>query len=136
MTTQTTVFDMTVLTQPLVQLAGLHALINGDELPSTENLAAYDQLRGQILTTLRANPTLIELMLLMVKSGILDVAVGDLNDETDGYIALEAIDFFETDTGLTFQAGAIHTSGAGDHNKMPKAITTWFSDYSIVKNAA
>jgi hypothetical protein len=135
MTTQTTVFDMTVLTQPLVQLAGLHTLINGDELPSTENLAAYREQREQILATLRTTQ-LEKLVSLMVAAGILDVAVGDLNDETDGYIALEAIDFYETNTGFTLQAGEIHTSGPGVHNKMPRAITAWFDDYSIVKNAA
>jgi hypothetical protein len=126
---------LNTLTQPLGQLADLNALINGDESPSTENVKAYDQLRGQILATLRTTQ-FEKLVSLMVAAGILDVAVGDLNDETDGYIALEAIDFFETDMGFTLQAGEIHTSGAGDHNKMPKAITTWFSDYSIVKNAA
>ena len=135
MTTQTTVFDMTVLTQPLVQLADLNALINGDELPTTENVKAYDQLRGQILATLRTTQ-FEKLVSLMVAAGILDVAVGDLNDETDGYIALEAIDFYETNTGFTLQAGEIHTSGPGVHNKMPRAITAWFDDYSIVKNAA
>jgi hypothetical protein len=101
-----------------------------------EDSEASWELRAEVLETLRANSELIELFSLMVSAGIIDVAVGDLNDETDGYIALEAIDFFETDTGLTFQAGEIHTSGAGVHNKIPKAITEWFDDYSIVRNAA